>query len=127
MPEIEVAEIDRGKSSAGTVQKLVGKVEPRHRVAALREGAGQKAGTGRQVEHAELGRKRQPGQHVPVLRKQMPLDDGVQGRHPVEEAPRAPAFAEECFGVGHFSADSPAEPPEWDTDEGTTLFTRLCL
>ena len=127
MPEIEVAEIDPGKPSARTGQEPLGKVQPRHRMPALREGPGQKAGTGRQVEHAELGRQREPSQHVPVLREQMPLDDGVQGRHPVEEAPRTAALAEECFGIGHFSADSPAEPPEWDTDEGTTLFVQICL
>ena len=103
MPEIEVAEIDPGKSSAGTVQKLVGKVEARHPVAALGEGAGQKASAGGQVEHAEFRRQREPSQHVPVLRKQMPLDDGIQGRHPVEEAPRTAALVEKCFVSGHFS------------------------
>ena len=115
MPEIEVAEIDPGKSSAGTVQKLVGKVEARHPVAALREGASQKAGTGRQVEHAELRRQRKPSQHIPVLREQMPLDDGVQGRHPVEEAPRTAALVEKCFVIGHAFAGSSDEPLVWDT------------
>jgi hypothetical protein len=47
MPGIEVAEVDPGKSPAGTVQKLAGKVEPRYPMAELREGAGQQEGGNR--------------------------------------------------------------------------------
>jgi hypothetical protein len=83
MPAIEVAEIDPRKPASRTVQKLLGKVQPRRRMAALGEGPGQKTRAGGQVEHAELGRERQPGQHVPVLWEKMTLDDGVKGRHPV--------------------------------------------
>jgi hypothetical protein len=37
------------------------------------------------------------------------------------------ALVEKCFFIGHFSVDSPAEPPEWDTDEDTTLFVQIYL
>ena len=54
----------------------------------------------------------------------MSLHDGVQGRHPVEEAPRTAALGEKRFAIDHSFVDSPSEPLEWDPDEGTIMFTR---
>ena len=67
-------------------------------MAAHREGPGQETGAGRQVEHAEVRSEVYPRQYIAVLREQMVLDDGIEGRHPVEEALGARSLSAKLLG-----------------------------
>ena len=77
---VEVSEIDPRNPLPRTAQKFLGKVQPHHRMPALREGAGQKASTGGQVEHAELGRQRKADTALPRFVGSSMLFANAQGQ-----------------------------------------------